>query len=123
MQSNRFSKRMPLELLCLSLLKERDMYGYEMVQMIEERSDKFLSVNITTLYVVLKKLCEKGYVSVHYLDSAVTRERLRIYYHYEDTAEFFLVQLRDEYEKTTRGVEKFFAITGENKQDTNTSIG
>lgn len=118
MQSDRFSKRMPLELLCLSLLKERDMYGYEMVQTIEERSDKLLSVNITTLYVVLKKLSEKGYVSVHYLDSAVTRERLRLYYHFEETADLYLAQLRDEYEKTTQGVEKFFAVTGERKQST-----
>ena len=123
MQSDRFSKRIPLELLCLSLLKERDMYGYEMVQMIEERSDNFLSVNITTLYVVLKKLCEKGYVSVHYLDSAVTRERLRLYYHYEASADLYLAQLREEYEKTTRGVERFFASTGENSQDTSTGIG
>lgn len=116
MQSDRFSKRMPLELLCLSLLKERDMYGYEMVQTIEARSEKLLSVNITTLYVVLKKLCEKGYVSVHYLDSAVTRERLRLYYHFEKSADLYLAQVRDEYEKTTRGVEKFFAGTGQKRR-------
>lgn len=116
MQSDRFSKRMPFELLCLSLLKERDMYGYEMVQTIEARSENFLSVNITTLYVVLKKLCEKGYVSVHYLDSAVTRERLRLYYHYEKAADLYLAQLREEYEKTTQGVEKFFASSGEKKR-------
>lgn len=103
-----YSKRMPLELLCLSLLKERDMYGYEMVREIDERSGHLLSINITTLYVVLRKLTEKGYVSVHYYDSAVSRERLRLYYHFEEAAESYCQALYDEYQQTARGIKIFF---------------
>ncbi len=112
MRSEKFSKRMPLELLCLSLLKERDMYGYQMVQEIEARSGDLLVVNITTLYVVLKKLVEKGYVTVHYNDSAITRERLRLYYHYESNADLYYGQLQQEYQRTTQGVENFFSGAG-----------
>lgn len=102
-----FSKRMPLELLCLSLLKEQDRYGYEMVREIEERSGLLLSPNVTTLYVVLKRLTEKGYVSVHYYDSSVTRERLRVYYHFEDSANDYYQALFDEYRQTTLGIKNF----------------
>lgn len=111
-----YSKRMPLELLCLSLLKERDMYGYEMVREIEERSGQLLSLNITTLYVVLKKLTEKGYISVHYYDSSVTRERLRLYYHFEDAAESYCQALSDEYRQTTRGIQNFFKVSQEKQK-------
>ena len=109
---NDFSKRIPLELLCLSLLKEQDMYGFEMAQEIEERSGHLLSINITTLYVTLKKLTEKGYVSAHYHDSSVTRERLRVYYHFEDAADSYYQALYDEYRQTARGVKNFLKEKG-----------
>lgn len=112
-----FSKRIPLELLCLTLLKERDMYGYEMVQEIEKRSNHLLSINITTLYVVLKKLSEKGYVSVHYYDSSVTRERLRLYYHFENSADSCYQELYDEYQQTTRGVKNFLKATQDKEKN------
>lgn len=111
-----FSKRIPLELLCLSILKERDMYGYEMVQEIEERSGHLLSVNATTLYVVLRKLTQKGYVSVHYHDSPVTRERLRLYYHFEDAADSYYQELQDEYRQTTRGIKNLLKASPEKRK-------
>ena len=38
MANNDSTKRVPLELLCMLILKEGDRYGYEMVQEIESRS-------------------------------------------------------------------------------------
>ena len=111
MKSDRYSQRVPLELLCFSLLKERDMYGYEMVRMIEQRSNHLLVLNITTLYVVVKKLCEKGYVSAYYQDSLSRRGRSRLYYHIEDSANSYYNELMNEYQRTTQGVSIFFTNT------------
>ena len=97
-----------MELLCLSLLKERDMYGYEMLQQIEQRSNHLLVLNITTLYVVVKKLCEKGYISVYHQDTPSPRGRSRLYYHIEDSADSYYKQLMEEYQRTTQGISLFF---------------
>ena len=56
MRSAEITKKIPLELLCIRLLEERDMYGYEMVQEIRKRSEGLLELNITTLYLALKRL-------------------------------------------------------------------
>ena len=108
MKSDRYSHRVPLELLCLSLLKERDMYGYEMLQQIEQRSNHLLILNITTLYVVVKKLYEKGYVSVYQQNTPSSRGRSRLYYHLEKSADSYYKQLMEEYQRTTQGVSHFF---------------
>lgn len=42
MANNDSTKRVPLELLCMLILKEGDRYGYEMVQEIESRSGDFV---------------------------------------------------------------------------------
>lgn len=101
------TKKVPLELLCLSLLSERDMYGYEMVQELSKRSDGLIVINITTLYLALKRLSEKGYVSMHYSTIGGTRERSRIYYHIETSAQEYKSKLLADYQKAVLGVQKF----------------
>lgn len=107
MKSAEITKKIPLELLCILLLDERGMYGYEMVQEIKKRSDGLLELNITTLYLALKRLNEHGYVSMYYSDAGAARERSRIYYHLEPTAEEYRQKLEEEYERVTLGVRKF----------------
>ena len=48
MANNDSTKRVPLELLCMLILKEGDRYGYEMVQEIESRSGGLLSFNLAS---------------------------------------------------------------------------
>lgn len=52
-------------ILVLQLLDERDMYGYELVKEIEQRSDNHLQMKEGTLYPGLHKLEKQGYVE-HY---------------------------------------------------------
>lgn len=101
------TKKVPLELLCLLLLQERDMYGYEMVQELSSRSLGIISINITTLYLALKRLSEKDYVSIRYMDSGDIRERSRIYYHFEPTAKDYRDKLLQDYLQAVRGVQSF----------------
>ena len=107
MRSAEITKKIPLELLCIRLLEERDMYGYEMVQEIRKRSEGLLELNITTLYLALKRLNEHGYVSRYYSDAEAARERSRIYYHLEETVGEYKQKLKEEYERVTLGVRRF----------------
>lgn len=107
MKSAEITKKIPLELLCIQLLEERDMYGYEMVQEIKKRSAGLLELNITTLYLALKRLNEHGYVSMYYSDAEDARERSRIYYHLEPSANEYKQKQKDEYERVVLGVRKF----------------
>lgn len=52
-------------LLVLQLLKERDMYGYELVQEIEQRSDHSIRMKEGTIYPGLHRLEKQGYIE-HY---------------------------------------------------------
>ncbi|MCI9225370.1 MAG: helix-turn-helix transcriptional regulator [Acutalibacter sp.] len=107
MKSAEITKKIPLELLCIRLLEERDMYGYEMVQEIKKRSDGLLELNITTLYLALKRLNEHRYVSMYYSDAEAARERSRIYYHLEPAAGEYQRKLEEEYEMVMLGVKRF----------------
>lgn len=49
-------------LLILSLLEEADRYGYEIIRELELRSDKAFQLKEGTLYPVLHKLENNGYV-------------------------------------------------------------
>ena len=49
-------------LLLLELLREQDRYGYEIIQQIEQRSDKTFSFKEGTLYPVLHKLEGQGLI-------------------------------------------------------------
>ena len=49
-------------LLVLSLLAEKDYYGYEIIRTLEERSDETFIYNEGTLYPVLHKMESRGWV-------------------------------------------------------------
>ncbi len=53
-------------MLLLQLLEERPMYGYELVKVMEERSDKTLQVKEGTLYPALHKLEQQGYIEAYW---------------------------------------------------------
>lgn len=56
MKSNNSLLSVSLIMLVLSLLSEGDKYGYEIIQILEERSDKSFELKEGTLYPILHKL-------------------------------------------------------------------
>ena len=52
-------------MLLLRLLEEKDMYGYEMIDTLESRSNHVFSLKAGTLYPLLHSLEEKGYLTAH----------------------------------------------------------
>ena len=65
-------------LLILKLLEEKDMYGYEMIETLREKSENVFELKAGTLYPLLHGLEEKGFVE-SYEKEAVGK--IRKYYH------------------------------------------
>jgi PadR family transcriptional regulator, regulatory protein PadR len=62
-------------LLILSLLKESDKYGYEIIKELELRSDNTFQLKEGTLYPVLHKLENKGFVKSYKVKGDTGKER------------------------------------------------
>lgn len=62
-------------LLVLSLLSEKDRYGYDIIKELEVRSDNTFSFKEGTLYPVLHKLENKGYVKSYLSKGDTGKER------------------------------------------------
>ena len=52
-------------MLLLRLLEEKDMYGYEMIETLESRSNHVFSLKAGTLYPLLHTLEEKQYLTCY----------------------------------------------------------
>lgn len=114
MATNEFTRRLPIEMLCLTLLKERDMYCYEMAQALSIRSDGKISLAEAGLYIAMYKLLKKGYVSesgVPQDAEAETRRHSRVYYHLEPSGEAYLGKLIADYDRATEGIRLFMTYT------------
>lgn len=93
-----------VEMMVLALLLESDLYGYQMVQEITERSDGAIQVQIGTLYPALYRLIDEGYIS----DTEVPagKRRVRVYYHIEPSGKELLQDLYSEHQAFESGLSK-----------------
>lgn len=64
-----------IDLLLLSLIKQRDLYGYEMIQIIKQLSDDTYEMSEGTLYAALKRVERKGYVSTYWKEVETGRRK------------------------------------------------
>ena len=71
-------KKGSTELLILALLEERDRHGYDIGKLIEQRSGGQLRFRIGSLYPMLVRLEDRGYVKGRWVDSE-TGQRRRYY--------------------------------------------
>ena len=63
-------KKGSTDLLILALLDERARHGYEIVRLIEERSGGQLKLRIGSVYPILVRLEEEGFVKGRWVESA-----------------------------------------------------
>ena len=52
-------------MLILKLLEEKDMYGYEMIETLREKSNNVFELKAGTLYPLLHSMEEKGWLTVY----------------------------------------------------------
>lgn len=111
------------EMFMLLFLSKEDAHGYQLAQMLTERSDGLLCVKATSLYPLLYKLEEKGYISGR--TSVVERKsglrpgksaRVRIVYHIEKAGFERLKILREEHEILVKGCATVFNSIGKGNE-------
>ena len=68
-----------MALLVMKLLEASDMYGYQMIEALKQRSDDTFHLKAGTLYPLLHSLEEKGFVTAYERDAAAGKPRR--YYH------------------------------------------
>lgn len=91
------------ELLLLSLLENKDRYVYEIVKSINEFSGGLLDISQNTIYASTYKLENEGYISEYSV--RVGKRRTRVYYHLEPKGAEFLLEVKEQYFRTTSGVQ------------------
>lgn len=96
---------------------EKDRNGYEMVQELSRRSGGVIKINISTLYLVLKRLMDGNYISSYNLNTQDTTERYKVYYKKEDSAEEFYEEPYEQYQEIAVGVQQFLSFEKEGEED------
>jgi len=101
-------KKGVLELCVLSLLVNKDRYGYELVNEISEK----ISISEGTIYPLLRRLKTEGYVTTYLKESQSGPPRK--YYKLTDTGTEMVSTLKEEWINFTKGVHELL-----NKEDDN----
>ena len=69
-------------MLVMKLLEKGDMYGYQMIEELQHRSDDTFHLKAGSLYPLLHGLEEKGYVTAYEREASAGKPRR--YYHLTD---------------------------------------
>ncbi|MBR3357718.1 MAG: PadR family transcriptional regulator [Solobacterium sp.] len=93
-------KKGVLELCVLSQLRDKDEYGYELAETISSA----ISVTAGTLYLVLKRLKDNGYLTTYLVESSGGPARK--YYHITEEGKQYHKEQKSEWESFLRKVEK-----------------
>ena len=88
-------------MLLLKLLEEKDMYGYEMIEALRERSQNVFELKAGTLYPLLHNLEEKGMLTVYEKE---TGNKVRKYYSITKRGKKIFDEKKDEWELYSKAV-------------------
>jgi len=94
-------KRGTLAMLVLYLLRDKDMYGYQIAQTLDEQSKGKLRLIENSLYGTVYRLQREGYISSRKEENVA---RARVFYHLEPAGEAYLARLLKEYESVSEGI-------------------
>ncbi|MGG5460882.1 PadR family transcriptional regulator [Clostridium sp. B9] len=78
-----------IESIILSLLQDKDLYGYEISKLIRENSKEAFEIKEGTLYVVLKRLEKSNLVSSYWGDCKSGGGRRKYFKITEEGIEYF----------------------------------
>ena len=95
-------KRGTAELLVLHLLQEEDLYGYQIIRCFEEKSGGGYSMLESSLYPILYKLTQAGFITDYVKQVGVRRTRR--YYHLEEAGREYYKEILNDYLTIQRSV-------------------
>lgn len=102
MRTSTATSHSTISLLILSILSRGDMYGYQIVQTLKEKSQGYYVLRESSMYPTLYRLLEEGYISTS--RECVVQKRVRVYYHVEEKGLQYLKELEKNYFDATIGV-------------------
>lgn len=88
-------------MLLLRLLEEKDMYGYEMIEALEKKSNNVFTLKAGTLYPLLHSLEEKKYL-ISYESDASGKQRK--YYSITKEGKKYLKSKKEEWQEYQNAV-------------------
>lgn len=104
MQNQDNLKKGTAEMLILHMLHKEDLYGYQITQAFKEKSDGKYFILEGSLYNILFRLSENGYISGYIKQVGVKRKRR--YYHLEEKGRLYYLQLLNDYDKVCETVSR-----------------
>ena len=84
-----------IEMLFLKILEKEDCYGYQLTQSIQDITNGQIKIAEGTMYPILYKLQDQGYISDRQVK--VGKRQTRVYYHLEPAGKEYLSQLTHDY--------------------------
>lgn len=96
-----------LTMLILKLLSEKDMYGYEMIEVLRSRSENVFELKAGTLYPLLHGLEDKGFLTVYEQEFA---GKTRKYYQITKDGRKQLEKKQTEWKLYTEAVSQVLAL-------------
>ncbi len=92
-------KKGSLELLILSVLRGETLHGYEIGKLLEQRSGGQLKFPVSTLYTILYRMEDRGWIKGRWVEKI--GQRRRCYYSLTQRGEAVLAQQRQEWRAFT----------------------
>ena len=89
-------------MLVLKLLEEKDMYGYEMIVALREKSDNVFELKVGTLYPLLHGMVQSGYLKCY---SQEANGKLRKYYQITPSGKKYLAKMTEEWNRYASAVQ------------------
>ncbi|MFZ5351746.1 MAG: PadR family transcriptional regulator [Bacillota bacterium] len=97
-------KKGVIEIIVLKVLSSRDMYGYQIIQELDEKSKGMFRMKEGTLYPILYRLEDNKYIESYWEPAAEKRSVPRKYYRITDYGRRELRGMLDEWKSFISGV-------------------
>lgn len=98
-------KKGMLDILLLKLLEEEPLYGYDLMQQLDTRSGGYFAAKEGTLYPVLYRLEDAGFIHSEWRQEEGRRGAPRKYYGITETGSTYLREAAGELTQMIRGIE------------------
>ena len=97
-------KKAVTELLILTFLSKRDMTIFEILTLLDKKSDSICKIQYP--YGVIYRMSDRGFIEI--AGKAVSDERRRIHYRITDSGREYLQKLTNDYERFQIGLKMIF---------------
>jgi PadR family transcriptional regulator PadR len=101
-------KKGSAELLILSLVEPRPRHGYEIAKLIEQRSDGAVRFKVASLYPLLYRLEQRGWIAGRWVEKS--GERRRRFYRLTAEGKRVLVAQRDHWREFVHAIARITRV-------------